>query len=356
MAPLLLALPIGLAALGAGLHPAPTKSYGAEAALGIGVGARDGLTERVVGLTAVNSIRAEARQDIPGTVEEITSRVEGDLVILGTRAATQEAASAYANTFAQRVAVLARLGPDGAVSIGDFESGLGAWDPPAGVFSTAPDDQSVSSTARFGDGALLVDCDDDVSCGPSTALSYAFSKGTGYEFTASVRPDTKRGVFVSLVAGATADDVITTEPERIGKRWRRLTVIWTPHKDRASAVVSLQVARPSGPYLVDGVAVTDPLAATLPKPEDGLKGRDLRRLERDARALSVVPARPTERISGSTANWALGGLALGGLMALAALLAGRAASRRRREDPEDEPLPREEPVGGDEDLSDDDRA
>ena len=191
-----------------------------------------------------------------------TSISAAGVLRLRTRASSQPVASAFADQVVQR-AILLRNAAGGGIVVGDFEDGLGDWSPPRSRFSLSPVMQRLDDRAQLGRHALAVDCGNRLDCGASTIVAHEFRARVAYPVSALVRRRAPGDgpAAVRLVAGTGAADVVTSALTPVGQTWKRISLTWTPKRDLPATEVGVQVTRRSSAFLIDGVAMVDPIAA-----------------------------------------------------------------------------------------------
>ncbi len=339
---LLLVLPVVGAAIGAVLHPLGANRYRAVTML-IPPPARPGgaspeqTSHLLAGLVRAGAVRPDplvlaSISSAPGSVT--TSVAPGGSLAVIARARTSADAEAIANSVAVQLVSLgevidARASGQTGIVIGDFARGLDGWGAPS-VFSSSPRSLVLDHLhPRFGTADLAVNCGRSPGCGIAHEIPYAVVPGVAYVATVWVRA-TGAPMSISVVFGRGPREYTATTPVTVTGSWRRLSVSWTP--STLSSIAELDVQRASGRGAGFAVGAADLRDPTLPGQAalGAFSDREQSQLLAGDLSDTLLPARPDGVVSSATLLWAAGGLAVGLLLALAALGAGSAAAHRKQ--------------------------
>jgi hypothetical protein len=288
--------------------------------------------------------------ELPGVVDaavsstlrdgtRVTSKIyPSGMLTLEVSSQTQPIALVVANALAQRVTSLGDIAVDRAdhhteIVVGNFDSGFGAWTGPS-LFDLKAQRLSIEPRGRLGHTSLKVQCTAGPGCGATSLLTYPFRVGVTYTATALVRdqPDSSASPEVHMLFGSNDADVVTGKGIRAGRRWREVSVSWSPKAQSTDTVeIGVQSFDKSATFLLSEVIMTDPTGLLNSPVSNTLTPAQRAHAIGEAATATIVPARAIGQATGSTLEWALIGLAIGMLMAIAAVTGGGVAGSRRRE-------------------------
>jgi hypothetical protein len=342
LAPLLALLPIVGAAIGAAAHPPPVSHYRAEASVipsGVSPAQRRATATLMAGMAELPGVVDAAVSSTLRQGTRITSRIyPTGMLTLEVSSQTQPTALVVANALAQRVTSLGESTVDRAdhlagIVVGNFNLGFGSWAEPS-QFDLKAQQLSIEPRGRLGHTSLKVQCTTGPGCGATGFLTYPFRVGVTYTATALVRnqPGSSASPEVHMLLGSNDGDVVTGKGILARRKWREVSVSWSPKTQSTDTVeIGAQSYDRSATFLLSEVIMTDP-TGLLNSPVAGtLTLAQRARVIGEAATATIVPARAIGQATGSTLKWALIGLAVGTLMAIAAVAGGGVAGRRRRE-------------------------
>jgi hypothetical protein len=288
--------------------------------------------------------------ELPGVVDaavnstlrqgtKVTSRIRASgMLTLEVSSQTQPISLVVANALAQRVTALGESAVDRAnhlaeIVVGNFELGFGSWTEPS-QFDLKAQRLSIEPRGRVGRTSLRVQCTAGPGCGATGSLTYPFRAGVTYTATALVRdpPGSSASPEIHMLFGSNPRDVVTGKAVLAGRKWREVSVSWSPTAQSTDTVeIGVQSWDKLATFLISEVIMTDP-TGLLNSPVSNTLTPTRRALAiGEAATATIVPAREIGQATGSTLKWALIGLAVGTMMAIAAVAGGGVAGRRRRE-------------------------
>lgn len=342
LAPLLALPPIAGAAIGAAAHPPPASHYRAEASVipsGVSPAQRHATATLMAGMAELPGVVDAAVSSTLRDGTRVTSRIYASgMLTFEVSSQTQPIALVVANALAQQVTSLGEITVDRAdhhteIAVGNFDLGFGSWTGPS-QFDLKAHRLSIEPRGRLGHTSLKVECTTGPGCGATSLLTYPFRVGVTYTATALVRdqPGSLASPEVHMLFGSNDADVVTGKGIRAGRKWRELSVSWSPKAQSTDTVeIGVQSFDKSATFLLSEVIMTDP-TGLLNSPESSTLTPAQRALAiKEAATAAIVPARAIGQATGSTLKWALIGLAIGTLMAIAAVAGGCVAGSRRRE-------------------------
>ena len=247
----------------------------------------------------------------------VVSAVAGDPVSARLRA---DAAALVSSLYVESLEGARR----GRVAVGSFERGFDAWTAAAPVFVAPPERLTrVGRDARFGAYALRARCRGRSGCGPWVRLYHPFRAGVGYELSAWTRASGS-GVRLAAFIGAVREDAAQSLQIVQTPQWQRISVRWTPRRDRDSAEIAIITARSgSARFDVDGVTLAESRAGSAPGVTDAFFAAYPR--------THPVPAVVTEsRIRGAKVVGAVIGSIAGLAAGFVGVVVGRGAQRREQ--------------------------
>lgn len=349
---MLTSLPVIGAVLGAGLHPAPSNHYLAEAALVIPPGSAlsPSAVEAIARLPVAVSGQADPAAKVPrGFRDDVTLRTNTSqrLITIGLRGASPERAVAMADDYASQLAFLAQriATGDQSLVLGDFEHALENWGAQS-QFNAPPVSLDVVAHGVTGRRALQIRCRTAAACGPATRFSYPFQAGTPYSVTAWLRSSDRARVV--LLFGSSPKDYKASASVTLEPGWKRASVTWVPRERTNSAEFGAQaLGQRSVTYVIDGVRMAASRHLRRQGPvRSGLPSAAERAAFAPDRRILVIPAHYRGEVQPNTAVWALVGLASGLLVSVTA--GGLAlAARRRQRDADERPHGQVEPIARD---------
>lgn len=260
-----------------------------------------------------------------------TTNLPGGALAVEVRGSTPQQAIAGANTVASQLVALGdlliggRAGQDTFV-VGDFEHRIDGWGAYS-MFSSGP--RGFSFDRRYpqlGQYDLMVSCSTSPGCGVTRIFPFGLTPRLRYTVSAWVRA-AGAPVTVALVFGEDPRDYVSSTSKRIGSRWVRLSVDWTPQSTASSPEISVQRTGGRGTgFGVDHVTLRDPV---LDRGTARFQSRALTSALAGDRASNYVPALSASVVPVSTLLGVGGGILVGLFLGLAGLVVGRAAARRQ---------------------------
>jgi hypothetical protein len=334
---IVMAASVAGAAVFAATHPAPRDAY--EAAGAIVIPSKDGAISERVSLTrqaaellrqpgVVSEALDRASQGSePGSVLQrldVKSRPEAGIVGFSVRASTRVTARTLAESLGRVVVQVIQLGQSsgelfGLRIVGDFEVGTDGWG------ATGPENGlgavGIVSHGRYGGNALRVRCEVAAGCGASRVMRGQFRAGR--VVTTSIWLRGRRTSSVLIVLGSASTREHADERAKVGRRWRRFVVRWTPIRNESRIAIQVVNAGPrSSDVELDGALLFTERGVLTQARE--------RTLFAERRHAYVAPVRIVASRTGRTLTWALIGACAGLLIGLAAVSAWTFALRRHK--------------------------
>jgi hypothetical protein len=145
----------------------------------------------------------------------------------------------------------------GVLPLGDFENGIGPWQPGPRSFATPPlKTRIVPGAARFNKDMLVSTCARVSACGASRIVYYPFRIGVRYIVAGWVRSSTP-GLALEAHFGVPID--AARKSLVIHKRaWQRVVLTWVPITDQPFAELAFTLSPPrKATFALDGVWMAD---------------------------------------------------------------------------------------------------
>jgi hypothetical protein len=323
---------IGLgAAIGAGLHPAASAHFRAEAQLAAITS--NPAEEPVVWHTfrqalTVASVRTNVARTAGVEPSELRIGMGGDpqssLITVYAYGDSADQADLLANTAAAAgVNFLSQSVYAPPVVTSTFDESSEGWDVGPGIFLLPPNpSQQTRALGHARPGALTAMCTNRLAgdCGPYLSIPRPFLRGVTY--TAAGWVQTQPGVRIRLVLGSSAGNVAVGAISSGTSQWQRLSVQWLPRSNSSKAVAAFQVMSVGTSHLaIDDVEVGP--RAVVQRSGFGARQAPHFKTVLSAESRSVLD-------SSKTTAWAIGGAGAGLLVGVAALVAGMIAGILRR--------------------------
>lgn len=335
---LLLSLPVLGAGIGAVIQRSPSSvPFRARAIvlppiLAGGQPAPTAVSQMLASVVRAGAVSTETGPPGTNTLPRMrATNLPGGALAVEIQGSTPQEAIGGANAVASQLVALGdlliagRAGHD-TFPIGDFEHGMDGWGAYS-VFSGVPSGFSFDRRhPQLGQADLVVSCSSSPGCGVARIFPFALAPRVRYAASAWVRA-AGAPVSLALVLGQDQGDYGSSIPKRVGSRWTRLSVAWTPQRSAPSPELSVQRAGGRGVvFAVDHVTLRDPV---LGRGTAFLSSSALGAALAGDRASTYVPALSASAVRDSAVYGAGGGILVGLFVALAGIAAGRVAARRQ---------------------------
>jgi hypothetical protein len=265
----LIASLVGGAAIGAASAPKPKDRYAAEAVVLVPPTSspqlRKDQLQRLATILALPQVTELTRNAIgaPASVQprvSVTSKPAASALVIRVRDESPERVLLFANgivaqglDYSNVLKALAR----GVLPLGDFENGIGPWQPGPRSFATPPlKTRIVPGAARFNKDMLVSTCARVSACGASRIVYYPFRIGVRYIVAGWVRSSTP-GLALEAHFGVPID--AARKSLVIHKRaWQRVVLTWVPITDQPFAELAFTLSPPrKATFALDGVWMAD---------------------------------------------------------------------------------------------------
>ena len=266
---LLIASLVGGAAIGAASAPKPKDRYAAGAVMLVppttSPQLRKAQLRRLATVLTLPQVTDLARQAIgaPATIRprvSVMPRPAASALVVRVRDESPDRALLFADAIVAQglgYSDVVRALAVGTLPLGDFEDGIGPWQPGPRSFATPPlKTRVVIGAARFNKAVLVSTCVRAASCGASRLVHYPFRTGVHYTVVGWVRSNTP-GLALETLFGVPVDPARASRVI-LRRTWQRVELNWVPITDQPVAELAFRMSpHRRTTFALDGVWMAD---------------------------------------------------------------------------------------------------